>query len=338
MLLPRPDRYRGAIKRRAREINCPHRPSDRLAPVSCCGALQCLGVGRGPSPRAEAHMIRCSPNTVRFVCSGLDHPEGLCIDSGGALYAGGEAGQIYSVDERTGEARVAARTGGFVLGMCADASGAIYVCDAGRNEVLRIDSAGEVVAVSTGTLDNPNDCVLDAQGNLFFSESGKYDPNRPSGRLHVVTRSGETRCIHPGPFLFANGLFLDSQASLLYLVESTGPSILAFRTNGPNLAGRDPVKRLELAPDTVPDGVAIDAAGNIYVAYYSPDQISMVRPDGRQEVLYRDFFSEWMNRPTNVVLRSGEILFANLGGWHLGSVPHELEPMQPCFPDSGPLP
>jgi gluconolactonase len=28
---------------------------------------------------------------------GLDHPEGLCVDAGGELYAGGEAGQVYRV-------------------------------------------------------------------------------------------------------------------------------------------------------------------------------------------------------------------------------------------------
>ncbi len=254
----------------------------------------------------------------------------------GALIAGGESGQIYRIDQATGQSRVLARTGGFVLGVCADASGTVYACDADRNEVLRVDPHGAVAAVSKAKLDNPNDCVLDADGNLFFTESGTYHPQRHSGRLWVVTSAGVTRCLHPGPFWFANGLFLDTGSSTLYLVESTAPSVLAFRVDGPSLAAQEPIKRFPLPPDTVPDGVALDTAGNLFVAFYSPDQIGVVRPGGRFEVLYRDTLAEWMNRPTNIALVRNEIYFANLGGWHLGAVEHPLFPMLPAMPQRGP--
>ena len=72
------------------------------------------------------------------------------------------------------------------------------------------------------------------------------------------------------------------------------------------------------------------------MAFYAPDQIGVVRPDGSFEVLFRDYLAEWMNRPTNLVLRRDEIVFANLGGWQLGSVSYPLEPVPPCYPASGP--
>lgn len=281
-------------------------------------------------------MTRCTPDNVRFVSQGLDHPEGLAFAPDGSLVAGGEAGQIYRIDAATGSSRITAGTEGFVLGVCADASGAVYACDAGRNQVLRIDPSGQVGAVSSGQLDNPNDCALDAQGNLFFTESGAYHPSRHSGRLFVVTRDGRTECLHAGPFRFANGLCLDAAESLLYVVESTAPGVLVFRLDGPRLASEEPVRRIALEPDTVPDGVALDSDGNVYVAFYSPDQIGVVRRDGTFEVLYRDCLAEWMNRPTNIALRENEIYFANLGGWHIGAVEHPLAPPPSVFPDSGP--
>ena len=201
-------------------------------------------------------MTRCSPSNVRTVCKGLDHPEGLTLDANGTIYAGGERGQIYQVDEASASARQIAKTGGFVLGLCADSSGALYACDAGRNEVLRISGRGVVETVSSGSLDNPNDCALDGDGNLFFSESGEYRLDRASGRLHVVTQQGQCKCIHPGPFRFANGVFVDASQSLLYVIESTGPAILAFRTDGPQLASLTPVREITLEPDSVPDGLA----------------------------------------------------------------------------------
>lgn len=281
-------------------------------------------------------MTFASPEIVRFVCAGLDHPEGLCFAADGSLMCGSEAGAIYRIDPETGSFKVTAQTGGFVLGMSADQAGAVYVCDAGRNEVLRIDPGGGVEAISAGRLDNPNDCAFDAAGNLFFTESGTYHRVRHSGRLFAITPEGETRCIHPGPFRFANGVFIDHSNALLYMVESTAPGILAFRIDGPQLTSPGPVRQIPFEPGSVPDGVALDMEGNVYVAFYSPDQIGVIRPDGRFEVLYRDPLAEWMNRPTNLALRKDEIYFANLGGWHIGAVEHRLEPMLPFLPDQGP--
>lgn len=283
-------------------------------------------------------MTRCSPENVRIVCTDLDHPEGLCFAPDGSLVAGSEAGQIYRVAPANGHVETVADTGGFVLGVCADGSGAVYACDAGRNEVLRIGRNGTVTPVASGSLDNPNDCAFDGEGNLFFTESGTYHPERHSGRLHVVTAECEAICVHPGPFRFANGIFIDCEQSLLYMVESTGPSVLAFRLAGPRLASLDPVRHFELEPGTVPDGLALDRDGNIYIAYYSPDQIAVIRADGSFEVLYRDFLGEWMNRPTNIALRKDEIYFANLGGWHLGAVRHHSAPLAPFLPERGPEP
>ena len=283
-------------------------------------------------------MTRASPEIVRFVCAGLDHPEGLCFAVDGSLICGSEAGAICRIDPEAGSFEVTAQTGGFVLGLSADRAGAVYACDAGRNEVLRAEPDGSLEAVSTGRLDNPNDCAFDAAGNLFFTESGTYHPTRHSGRLFVITPEGETRCIHPGPFRFANGIFIDHEDALLYMVESTAPNILVFRLDGPQLASMQPVRQVPLESGTVPDGVALDREGNVYVAFYSPDQIGVIRTDDRFEVLYRDPLAEWMNRPTNLALCEDEIYFANLGGWHIGAVKHRLQPMLPCLPDQGPYP
>ena len=283
-------------------------------------------------------MTRCTPETVRFVRDGLDHPEGLCLTADGSLIAGSESGQIHRVDCANGGSEIIAETGGFVLGVCADAAGAVYACDAGRNEVLRIDPGGDIGAVSGGKLDNPNDCALDAEGNLFFTESGKYHPEQHTGLLFVIRTDGTMECVHPGPFRFANGLFIDLETSLLYLVESTAPSVLVFRIDGPNLISQDPCRRFDLEPHTAPDGVALDQDKNIYVAFYAPDQIGVIRPGGEFAVLFRDYFGEWMNRPTNVALRDNEIYVADLGGWHIGAVEHALTPLEPALPEQGPSP
>src|SRR4051794_7353833 len=82
---------------------------------------------------------------VRTLATGLDHPEGVALGPDGRLYAGGEAGQLYRVDADSGDVeQIAASDGGFMLGLCLDAAGAVYVCDAGRGAVLRLDACGRL--------------------------------------------------------------------------------------------------------------------------------------------------------------------------------------------------
>src|SRR5262245_53410948 len=81
------------------------------------------------------------------VAQGLDHPEGVAAGLDGMLYAGGEAGQIYRVDPAAGTFEQIASTEGFVLGVCLDADGVVYACDAGRGAVLRVDPRTEAIDV-----------------------------------------------------------------------------------------------------------------------------------------------------------------------------------------------
>src|SRR5688572_26515624 len=56
-------------------------------------------------------------SAIKTFADGLDHPECVCWHPEGALYAGGEEGQIYRISGDGREVREIARTGGFVLGL-----------------------------------------------------------------------------------------------------------------------------------------------------------------------------------------------------------------------------
>ncbi len=60
---------------------------------------------------------------LRTLANGLDHPEGVCWSpAAGAVYAGGEAGQLYRFDLDGGPVEtVATVPDGFLLGLAADA-------------------------------------------------------------------------------------------------------------------------------------------------------------------------------------------------------------------------
>ena len=73
-------------------------------------------------------------------------------------------------------------------------------------------------------------------------------------------------------------------------------------------------------PKTVPDGVAFDIAGNLYVSMYRPDVIYRRTPSGRLDVLAEDFEGTLMAAPTNIAFCGGDrdvLLSANIGRWHI---------------------
>ncbi|MCA1832063.1 MAG: SMP-30/gluconolactonase/LRE family protein [Actinomycetota bacterium] len=257
---------------------------------------------------------------LKVLAEGLDHPEGVTVDPTGVLYAGGEAGQIYRVDVRSGGVEQVATTGGFMLGLCADASGLLYCCDVGRKEVVRIDPhTGDVTVYSNGTPDrpmvNPNWPVFDDTGNLYVTDSGSWKQN--DGCILRIDAGGKTSLWTAEATGFPNGAALSADGESLFVLESTTPALVRIPIRADGSAGpREVVTNLV----GVPDGCAIDTEGRVYVFYYRPDRIDRVSPDGRVEILAEDPEGTLLAAPTNGVWLAPErrrLVVGSLGRWHL---------------------
>ncbi len=246
---------------------------------------------------------------------GLDHPEGVAWGPDGAVYAGGEAGQIYRVGLE-GSCEQLAGTGGFVLGLCLDGDANVYACDSALGAVVRVSPAGEVSTYFGGPererLVNPNFSVFDREGNLYVSESGHF--HEDDGRIWVVRPGGRAEVLREDVTAFPNGLALSAGDAYLYVVASTLPGVVRVP-----LAGGPP-ETVAVFEQKVPDGLAFDAEGKLYVSFYTPDEIWRVTPTGEAELFASDWESTTLAAPTNLAfcgpgLRT--LVVASLGRWHL---------------------
>ena len=70
----------------------------------------------------------------------------------------------------------------------------------------------------------------------------------------------------------------------------------------------------------LPDGLAFDAQGRLYIACYEPSQILRLEPDGALTVIARDQYAHLLCHPTNVAFLGTELIAANLGRWHLTAI------------------
>ena len=250
---------------------------------------------------------------------GLDHPEGVTTGPDGTVYAGGEAGQIYRIDLK-GDSEQIATTGGFVLGLCLDGDGAIYACDLTLSAVMRIDPEGTVSTYSSGApgrrMSVPNYPVFDATGNLYVSDSGGWKEN--GGSLFRIRPGGETEVVGEGLEAFPNGMALHPDGSRLYVVLSNVPGVVSLALGDDGTVG--PSQTVVELPRHVPDGLAFDVAGNLYISCYTPDVIYRLSPEGDLSVLAEDWESVTFATPTNIAFAGPErrtLVVASLSRWHL---------------------
>lgn len=258
--------------------------------------------------------------TFTTLAEGLDHPEAVAWDPRGWFYAGGEAGQLYRIS-LDGEVEQVASTGGFLLGIAVDGDGRVYACDNVRGEVVVIDPATGVVDVFTSgsaarRLRTPNYLAFAADGTLYVTDSGEWKAD--DGAVFRVEPGGTTEVWSEAVPRFPNGCCLSTSGNELLVVESLGPSVSAIPIGGDGGAGEATLV-MEL-PGTVPDGVAVDESGAVYVSCYRPDVIYRQPPGGTPEVVAEDTQGTVLGAPTNIAFGGDDLrtlVVANLGRWHL---------------------
>ncbi|MEM7128294.1 MAG: SMP-30/gluconolactonase/LRE family protein [Chloroflexota bacterium] len=268
---------------------------------------------------------------------GLDHPEGVAWGPDGFIYAGGEAGQIYRINLDTGNFEEIANTGGFVLGLCLDAASNIYACDHVKQCVFRITQSGQVSVYASSSPERkmsvPNYPVFDKAGNLYVSDSGGWD--EANGCLFRVTSAGETELIDAGPFPFPNGLALSPDGSELYMVLSNLPGVGKFPLQDSGAVG--PLETVvELPENEVPDGLAFDSQGNLFISCYTPSRIYRLTPNGDLVILAEDPRNTTLSAPTNIAFCRNDLTtlaVASLGRWHLSRAEMDIAGQPLWYPN-----
>lgn len=265
---------------------------------------------------------------------GLDHPECVAWGLDGFVYAGGEAGQIYrsSLD---GKVELLAQTGGFILGVCMDGDNNVYAADVAKNNVAKISPNRDISIYSEGSPDrkmvSPNYMLFDRHSNLYLTASGIAGQNNAC--LFRIRPGGYTEMVSDEVSQNANGLALSPDGKYLYVVLTDLCNVVkvALDPEGREKVGHpEPVIQLDHA---VPDGLAVDSQGNLYISCYSPDVIYRLTPGGELSVLVQDWKRNTLASPTNIAFGGPDwktLFAANFARWDLVKAQVDI-PGQPAF-------
>jgi len=216
--------------------------------------------------------------------------EGVVFDHEGYGYISwGDSITRFSLD---GKHSVWAQTGA-PNGHKILADGTHLVCDASRHAVLRLSPDGKILGNASEhchgkPLRGPNDLTLDTKnGGFYFTDPGGSSAEQPIGTVHYVDREGVTHLVDEG-LAFPNGIVLRPEGKELLVAESQRNRILVYEVLQPGRVGprrvfaQLPVKDESLGQiDNQPDGMCLDAAGNLYVAHYGMRRVHVLDRQGR---------------------------------------------------------
>jgi gluconolactonase len=165
------------------------------------------------------------------------------------------------------------------------------ICDASRHALLHLDARGKELSPAATESDGqplrgPNDLTLaPSSGGVYFTDPARSDESNPDGTIHYLDSRGACHTIARG-LAFPNGIVIRPGGKELVVAESKRNRILAFPVLQPGKLGEarvliDLPAKGQGQIDNQPDGIALDAMGNLYVAHYGMRQVQVVSPEGK---------------------------------------------------------
>jgi outer membrane protein assembly factor BamB len=251
------------------------------------------------------------------------YPNGGYVDPQGNIYiADGYNNRIRKIT-REGTVSTLAGTGvpGYVdgqadqamfnqpLGVGVDSQGNVFVADTGNNRIRQISAAGVVSTVAgsglSGYVDGPgttawfsfpNDLAVDDQGNLYVSEFSNHTVRKitPEGIVSTWAGNGTAGYVD-GPraearFNQPGGIARDG-AGNLYVTEWSGQRVRKISGGGQvsTVAGSGVAGYVDGPGATAqfrnPDGIVVDAVGNLFITDNGNQVIRRISPAGMVETV-----------------------------------------------------
>jgi gluconolactonase len=151
-------------------------------------------------------------------------------------------------------------------------------------------------------LQAPNDLTFGPDGRLIFTDPADYLPNdRKPGRIFALRPDGSGECLEEIPDAYPNGIVAEADGSLVW-VESYERGVYRRRPGGRSEQFH------QLPPGHIPDGLKIDAAGNLWITTFMSGGVDVIRPDGTP----LDFL-ETGGVPLNCIFHRGDLFITDFG-------------------------
>ncbi|WP_259067330.1 NHL repeat-containing protein [Mucilaginibacter sp. X4EP1] len=268
----------------------------------------------------------------------FNRPSGVAVDANGNVYVADAGNSLIREVSPVGVVTTVAggdttgavngpgvsATFNYPTGIALDASGNLYVADAGNNLIRLISKAGVVstfagsITDTTSNFNNPTGVTVDAAGNVYVA--GYINNNilqiNQAGVINVFAGTGSPGALN-GPaasatFYYPSGVAIDASGNL-YIADEVNNLIRKITTNGTvsTLAGNGQAGAADstgtAASFNGPAGLAVDASGNVYVADANNNLIRKITPGGAVSTLAGSGLEGYQNGKATALRRNKAI-------------------------------
>ena len=201
--------------------------------------------------------------------------------------------------------------------LAVDATGALYVADSGKNQVVKIaQRTATVLMNAAGGLGNPASVAIDGAGNVFIADSIKntiWEIPAGSATANPVVSATVNA---PATALSApQGVAVDGKGNL-YIADPGNHRVLVATLTGAGYA--TPVLLTTATTLKTPVALAVSASGSVYIADATANMILIEPASGTQTVLgnqgSESTIATGVNAPVEVATdANGNVYIANSG-------------------------
>ena len=173
------------------------------------------------------------------------------------------------------------------------ANGHHLVCETGLSAVAELNAEGRLVrykcweTCAGSTFTSPNDLIVDENGGIYFTDSVRH-----RGQVFYVGRDGQEKLVL-SQLDYPNGIALSQDGQQLFVAESYTNRILVVELSEAGIAKRRPEVFIDLPANplpldaermpftaNLPDGIAFDDLGRLWVAHYGMGALQVVDQSG----------------------------------------------------------
>jgi gluconolactonase len=235
-----------------------------------------------PTPKTFGQIVPAGTEVER-VSTGHSFTEGPAWDYKGNLYWSDIPKQQILKLDAAGKISVYRKESGGSNGLMFDKKGRLIACEHRNRRISRTKADGTIETMADRykgkRLNSPNDLVIGLDGSIYFTDpryGRRDDLEQDKEAVYRIAPDGAvTRIIDDT--VKCNGIHISPDAKTLYVADNGNATLRSYPLKADGTVGKGRV--LAKLPGR-PDGMTVDAAGNLYMTV--DNGVLVLGPDGKE--------------------------------------------------------